>query len=107
MAKLVKYTFWLAMIGVFSIVAGYFLVLPHLGRSTVAVTVTGLTGDPMRGAYVATAAGCLTCHTDYKNKGKLLAGGPAIKTPFGTFYGPNITPDEELIDPHPVVQFEC
>ncbi|MFT7576224.1 MAG: mono/diheme cytochrome c family protein [Alphaproteobacteria bacterium] len=94
MANLVKYTFWLAMIGVFFIVAGYYLVLPHLGRSTVAVTVTGLTGDPKRGAYVATAAGCLTCHTDYKHKGKLLAGGPAIKTPFGTFYGPNITPDE-------------
>jgi mono/diheme cytochrome c family protein len=46
-----------------------------------------------RGEYVFTAAGCTSCHTDEKNKGALLAGGVALKTPFGTFYGPNITPD--------------
>jgi len=51
-------------------------------------------GDAKRGEYLVVAAGCLTCHTDYKKKGKLLAGGPALKTPFGTFYGPNITPDK-------------
>lgn len=46
-----------------------------------------------RGEYVFNAAGCLGCHTDTKNKGPRLAGGRPIKTPFGTFYGPNITPD--------------
>ena len=46
-----------------------------------------------RGAYVFTLAGCAACHTDVKAKGPLLAGGRAIGTPFGTFYGPNITPD--------------
>ena len=46
-----------------------------------------------RGAYVFTLAGCAACHTDVKAKGPLLAGGRAIDTPFGTFYGPNITPD--------------
>ena len=46
-----------------------------------------------RGAYVFRAAGCLSCHTDFKNKGAPLAGGRALKTPFGTFYSPNITPD--------------
>ena len=40
------------------------------------------------------AAGCVGCHTDVKNKGPLLAGGRKLKTPFGTFFGPNITPDE-------------
>ena len=94
MVKIAKYVFWLAAIGVFCLVAGYLWVLPHLGRSTPPVSVAGLTGDSKRGAYLATAAGCLTCHTNYKTKGKLLAGGPAIKTPFGTFYGPNITPDK-------------
>ncbi|MDJ0950574.1 MAG: cytochrome c [Alphaproteobacteria bacterium] len=48
-----------------------------------------------RGAYVFHAAGCLGCHTDVKNKGPALAGGRALKTPFGTFYGPNITPDPD------------
>jgi mono/diheme cytochrome c family protein len=95
MAKLVRYGLWLAIIGVVCVVAGYFLVLPRLGRSTPPVSVAGLKGDAKRGADLAIAAGCLTCHTDYKKKGKLLAGGPAIKTPFGTFYGPNITPDEK------------
>jgi mono/diheme cytochrome c family protein len=30
-----------------------------------------------------------------KNHGALLAGGRALKTPFGTFHAPNITPDRE------------
>ncbi len=47
------------------------------------------------GAYIFAAAGCAACHTDVKNKGPVLAGGRALKTPFGTFYGPNITPDPE------------
>jgi mono/diheme cytochrome c family protein len=46
-----------------------------------------------RGAYLAAAAGCAVCHTDSKNGGPVLAGGRALKTPFGTFYSPNITPD--------------
>jgi mono/diheme cytochrome c family protein len=95
MAKFVRYVLWVAMTGLVVAIAGYVLVLPKLGRSTQAVAIAGLIGDPKRGAYLATAAGCLTCHTNYKKKGKLLAGGPAIKTPFGTFYGPNITPDKK------------
>lgn len=46
-----------------------------------------------RGEYIFSAAGCTSCHTDEKHKGAFLAGGVAIPTPFGTFYGPNITPD--------------
>lgn len=48
-----------------------------------------------RGEYLFRAANCQSCHTEVKNKGELLAGGRALKTPFGTFYGPNITPDKE------------
>ena len=46
-----------------------------------------------RGEYVFNAAGCLGCHTDAKGGGKPLAGGRPLKTPFGVFYTPNITPD--------------
>ena len=46
-----------------------------------------------RGAYIFAAADCVSCHTDVKHGGKPLAGGRALATPFGTFYGPNITPD--------------
>jgi mono/diheme cytochrome c family protein len=48
-----------------------------------------------RGAYLFTAANCVACHTDLKNKGAPLAGGRALATPFGTFYSPNITSDPE------------
>ena len=46
-----------------------------------------------RGKYIFDAAGCLGCHTE--KGGALLAGGGALRTPFGTFYAPNITPDPE------------
>ena len=52
--------------------------------------------DPVRrGEYVFQASGCLGCHTKDDKPGSRLAGGRALKTPFGTFYTPNITPDRE------------
>ncbi len=48
-----------------------------------------------RGEYLLRAAGCISCHTDVKNGGPPLSGGRPLKTPFGTFYSPNITPDQE------------
>lgn len=32
------------------------------------------------------------CHTEARQGAQPFAGGRALKTPFGTFYGPNITP---------------
>jgi len=52
-------------------------------------------GDAERGAYVLRLAGCVACHTDAKGGGGFLAGGAPIKTPFGAFIAPNITPDPE------------
>ena len=46
-----------------------------------------------RGEYLAKAGDCIACHT--QKGGKAFAGGLPIKTPFGTFYSPNITPDKE------------
>jgi mono/diheme cytochrome c family protein len=53
----------------------------------------GARGNAERGAYLASAGGCVGCHTDDKKGAVPYAGGRALKTPFGTFYGPNITPD--------------
>ena len=62
----------------------------------------GLTGtgaafgaDAARGKYLFAAAGCKGCHTDVKHKGPPLAGGRQLKTAFGVFYSPNITPHPE------------
>lgn len=49
-------------------------------------------GDAKRGLYLSKAAGCLGCHTEAKPDAEPYAGGRALQTPFGTFYGPNITP---------------
>lgn len=49
-------------------------------------------GDARRGEYLTKAAGCLGCHTEAKKDAVPFAGGRALKTPFGTFYGPNVTP---------------
>jgi len=49
-------------------------------------------GDTTRGEYIATAGGCVACHTASGKDAARFAGGHALKTPFGTFYGPNITP---------------
>lgn len=44
-----------------------------------------------RGEYVFNAGGCASCHT----QDQPLAGGVELVTPFGTFYGPNISPDAQ------------
>lgn len=48
-----------------------------------------------RGKYLVRAGGCMACHTDTENEGARLAGGGAVESPFGTFYGSNLTPDHD------------
>jgi len=45
-----------------------------------------------QGEYLFYVAGCAGCHS----RNQPLAGGSPIETPFGTFYAPNISPDQEL-----------
>ena len=47
-----------------------------------------------RGEYLIHAGGCITCHTAEDDDAVPFAGGRAIESPFGTFYAPNITPEE-------------
>ena len=46
-----------------------------------------------RGAYLARAGNCSTCHT--VRGGAAFAGARAIETPFGTVYSSNLTPDRQ------------
>jgi mono/diheme cytochrome c family protein len=62
------------------------------GQSSQAASIQQV--DITRGQYIFKASGCAGCHTDVKNKGPFIAGGRALVTPFGTFFGPNITPDK-------------
>jgi mono/diheme cytochrome c family protein len=52
-------------------------------------------GDAKRGEYLAAAGGCVGCHTAEGKDAVRFAGRRALVTPFGTFYGPNITPHPE------------
>ena len=45
-----------------------------------------------RGAYLARAGSCMSCHT--AQGGERYAGGRAIATPFGTVFSANLTPDD-------------
>ncbi|MDU9393899.1 c-type cytochrome [Pseudomonas sp. zfem002] len=47
-----------------------------------------------RGRYVARLGDCVACHTG-ADRGKPMAGGLALETPFGVLYSTNITPDRE------------
>lgn len=54
--------------------------------------------DTEKGAVLFTAGGCLSCHkpseSDQTADKTLPSGGAALKTPIGTFYPPNLTPDD-------------
>ncbi len=58
----------------------------------VAIAGNALAQDAKRGLYVSKAAGCVGCHTETRPNAQPYAGGRALDTPFGTFFGPNITP---------------
>jgi len=47
----------------------------------------------LRGRYLVQAADCAACHT--AESGAPFAGGVPLASPFGKFYGTNITPDPE------------
>ena len=58
----------------------------------VAIAGDALAQDAKRGLYVSKAGGCVGCHTETRPNAQPYAGGRALNTPFGTFFGPNITP---------------
>jgi mono/diheme cytochrome c family protein len=90
----------LLLLGVAGGLAFYLLTMP------VRVPASALpahTPDLANGKYMFTAGGCAECHAvplegcdDLKIKdAEILAGGRCLKTPFGTFNVPNISPDKD------------
>jgi mono/diheme cytochrome c family protein len=59
-----------------------------------ALTAPAHAPDVVNGRTTFNAAGCSSCHAVPDQPDRLrLGGGLAIRSPFGTFYAPNISPD--------------
>ena len=74
-------------------IRGAFIALAAFALVAAAAAAPAGEAEVVRGEYVFHAAGCVSCHTDAAGGGLELAGGRALKTPFGVFRTPNITPD--------------
>jgi mono/diheme cytochrome c family protein len=71
---------------VFTVILGVLSVLPDISHAQ------RIQSDRItRGKYIFALAGGCGCHTP--KDGPVNAGGRPLKTPYGTFYGTNITPD--------------
>lgn len=90
MRRFFRFVFVLTVLGA---VAFFWLTSPeHVFPSMLQAHVA----NPVNGERLFWAGGCGSCHAAEKARGedkKRLAGGLALKTPFGTFYVPNISPD--------------
>lgn len=84
----------IAALAVVAAAAAWFLSAPQtLSQAEVAALGAG---DAARGEHVFWAGGCASCHARPGAEGEArleMAGGLELKTPFGTFVPPNISPD--------------
>jgi mono/diheme cytochrome c family protein len=98
----VNRAWWWALLalGVAGAIVFYLLTIP---KTVPASELPAHTPDVANGEYMFAAAGCAECHAEPVGKckdakikdEKLLAGGRCLKTDFGVFYVPNISPDKE------------
>lgn len=86
----------LALLAVLGLSAFWLLSAP---RPLALADIPAHTVDPANGEKLYNAAGCRSCHLPGPDlidaDPALPAGGKALKTPVGTFYPPNLTPDPE------------
>lgn len=90
----------LLVIGIAGAIVFYLLTIP---RTLPASALPAHKPDLANGEYIFTAGGCAECHAeplskckDTKTKDKhVLSGGRCMKTEFGVFNVPNISPDKE------------
>src|SRR5260221_12904791 len=86
--KLVMLVVILAVIGA---AAFWFITMP---ASVSADALGSYTPDLDNGKTMFYAGGCASCHATPNQDDKTkLGGGLGLKSPFGTFYPPNISPD--------------
>ncbi len=84
---------WAVAAGILGLAVFWFLTIPQ----TVPASALGPhTTDLANGKEMFYAGGCNSCHAVPKQPDKLkLGGGLALRSPFGTFYAPNISSDSK------------
>lgn len=90
----------LLVLGVAGAIVFYLLTMP---RTVPASEIPSHTPDLANGEYMFAAGGCAECHAEPLAKCKdvkikderRLGGGRCLKTDFGIFHVPNISPDKE------------
>jgi mono/diheme cytochrome c family protein len=86
----------LALVAVIVALAGWFMSAPRPPYARADWRAYEDSGDPGRGRNVFLVAGCESCHkTPGQDDPLKLGGGYELKTPFGSFFPPNISPDSE------------
>src|SRR5258708_37157360 len=86
-----KLLIFAVMAGVVGLAAFWVLTIP---AQVPASALKPYTPDLANGRVMFYASGCAGCHATPGQEDKTrLGGGLALKTPFGTFYPPNISPD--------------
>ena len=84
----------LFLIGIFFVLllAALLLFLPPSVSSSAQLSESAKAIE--RGEYLVIAGGCISCHRG-EDDAESFVGGLALVSDFGTFYAPNITPDQE------------
>jgi mono/diheme cytochrome c family protein len=89
-----RFVFILALLVVACAALAWVLSAPEPRYAEAEWQALGLAGDAASGRLVFFAGGCESCHKSPDADDPLeLGGGLALKTPFGTFYPPNISSD--------------
>ena len=88
-----KFLTAILVLAVIGLIVFWFVTMP---KTIAAEALAGnYTPDLKNGEEMFNAGGCAGCHTTAGQKERLrLGGGMALKSPFGTFHVPNISPDK-------------
>jgi mono/diheme cytochrome c family protein len=93
--RLIKITFGMLLLALMATALGIWW-MEHDSKTPSTMSTETFLATPQqveRGAYLARAGNCATCHT--MRGGAVNAGGVGIATPFGTVYSSNLTPDTD------------
>ncbi|MEX0618183.1 MAG: cytochrome c [Pseudohongiellaceae bacterium] len=79
----------LVLLALLALVTRWLFAAPRVPAVAIPATAEAME----RGEYLVHAGGCIGCHQGDDESS--LSGGMALESPFGTFYVPNITPDQD------------